>query len=155
MSKQLLDKIKETITQKIADFGYNVWGCELHLQGKYSILRVYIEHPNETKNISLDDCSAVSEQISVLLDTEDFINYSYSLEVSSPGLNRPLFDPEHYRRFIGSNVHVHLSASNEGRRNFVGRIVKILDSAVVIDVEGSSVEVLIENIEKANLVVEF
>ena len=85
-------KIEELIAPVVKAMGYELYGAELHQSGKYTLLRVYIDVPlgDERKSVNLDDCSKVSNQIGALLDVENPISGSYSLEVSSPGLDRSL-----------------------------------------------------------------
>jgi len=150
MSNNLVNTVTEIVKPKVVSLGYDFWGMECHLQGKYSTLRIYIEHPE--KKINLEDCSLVSEQVSALLDVADCITYSYSLEISSPGLNRLLFHPEHYRRFIGSKVQLRLSQPLENRRNYVGVVQKVEDDLITILSEGQTITLVCDKIEKANLI---
>lgn len=132
--------------------GYELVGVEYLSQGKKSLLRVYIDHED---GINLDDCERVSHQISGVLDVEDVIRGQYALEVSSPGLDRPLFTQEHFLRFSGEPAKIHLAAPQDGRRNFHGILRGVENGEVLLDVEGTVIRLRISNIEKANLVPDF
>lgn len=135
----------------------NVLGCELvgieYLpQGKRSLLRVYIDKEG---GVTIDDCGDVSHQISAVMDVEDPIREQYTLEVSSPGLDRPLFTIEHFARYIGSRVKLRLYAAVNERRNFSGTITATEQNNVIVDVDGEQMVFDLESIEKARLVPEF
>jgi len=162
MNIDLTEKLIVILKPQIEALGYILWGCEVHLQGKHSLIRIYIEHPNADQKISLNDCSRVSEQVSAVLDVADPIAHGYSLEVSSPGVDRQLFSVEQYRRFIGHNVNLRLLKPYQDRRNYAGRIQTVTDNSVTIVtnqkcIKCDSVEVTIPitNIVKANLITEF
>lgn len=97
----------------VSELGYQLWACEYLPQGKHSLLRVYIDRP---EGIGLSDCELVSKQVSALLDVEDPIPGNYSLEVSSPGIPRPLFHKEHYLMYVGHEVYVKLRKAIDGKR---------------------------------------
>ncbi len=100
----------------------------------HQTLRVYIDSP---EGVDVDDCADVSRQLSAILDVEDPIAGEYSLEVSSPGLDRPLVLPEHYRRFVGETVKLTLAQPLAGRRKFKGRLLEATDDHVVVEAEGA------------------
>ncbi len=132
-------------------------GMELiHLQyqprGATPLLRVYIDKPG---GVTLDDCQKVSRHMSVLLDVEDFIPHKYVLEVSSPGIERPLFKPDDYLRFQGEEIHLVTVEKIEGRRNFTGRIRDFLEGIVIIECEDGTHRIPFEKIRRANLVYRF
>lgn len=129
---------------------YECWGCEYLPQGKHSLLRVYIDSQN---GIGIEDCEAASRQISAVLDVEDPIPGEYSLEVSSPGLDRPLFKLEHYQRFIGSLVKIKLYSALENKsRQLKGRIAVVEGEQIQIKItDDEIVTILFSNISKANL----
>jgi ribosome maturation factor RimP len=100
----------------------------------------------------VEDCERVSHQVSGVLEVEDPIKGQYTLEVSSPGLDRPLFKPEHYARFVGEVVSLRLARPLGERRRFKGRLLALRDGAVVIEQDGAEVVVPLEDIDKAQLV---
>jgi ribosome maturation factor RimP len=137
----------------VSALGYELLGVEYLAQGKHSRLRVYIDSP---AGIGLEDCEAVSHQVSGVLDVDDPIRGQYSLEVSSPGLDRPLFRTEHFARFAGQRVKLRVHQPRDGQRNFHGRIASVKDEQVYISMDdGSQLAFSIADIEKANLVPEF
>lgn len=142
--------------QALLEPAINVLGCELVgieflPQGKRSLLRIYID---KEAGVTIDDCSDVSHQVSGVLEVEDPIREQYTLEVSSPGLDRPLFKLEDFERFSGSQVKLRLHLADQGRRNFTGRILGVEGDAVRIELDGESYVFAIDNIDKARLVPE-
>jgi ribosome maturation factor RimP len=133
--------------------GYELVGVELVRRGAAGLLlRVYIDQP---EGITLDDCAAVSHQLSGVLDVEDPIRERYLLEVSSPGMDRPLYTPAHYARFEGHKAKLKLAEPRDGRRNYTGVLRGSEGGMVRIEVEGQVFEVPFDHIESARLVPEF
>lgn len=133
--------------------GCELWGLEYHGNGRHrGILRLYIEKPD---GVTLSDCERVSRQVSSVLDVEDPIHGEYTLEVSSPGMDRPLYKAEHYRRFVGEKVKVKLRVPFEGRRQFSGLLNGVENDEVKVLVDEDEYLLPIEAIEKANLVPSF
>lgn len=124
----------------------------MYPQGKNFLLRIYIDAPS---GVSVDDCGKVSAEISAILDVENPIAGSYILEVSSPGIERSLLKKEHYQRFIGSTVKLHLFAPHAGSRNFKGQIQAVEDDVLHILVNDAILLIPIANIAKAHLVAKF
>jgi ribosome maturation factor RimP len=129
--------------------GLELWGLEYFSRGNRSLLRIYIEGPD---GVTVDDCERVSKQISGLLDVEDPIQSQYTLEVSSPGFDRPLFKAEHYRRFVGSIVDVRLNFPFDGRRRFVGQLTALEDDEVAVRIEDEEYVLPLENVQRARIV---
>ncbi len=144
------DEIEQLIRPSIEDMGYMLWGCEYLAQGKHSLFRVYIDKDD---GIGIDDCQRVSHQVSALLDVEDLIPGNYSLEVSSPGVPRPLFYSWQYQYYIGQDVQIRLSKPVNSKRKFSGVIVSANDQALVLNINEVQQEFLFSNIVKANLTV--
>ena len=124
-----------------------------------SLLRVYIDRPGapagaevDGEGVTVDDCEAVSREVSAQLDVEDPISGNYTLEVSSPGLDRPLFAPAHFERFRGQLVKIGLKLPQEGRRRLQGRILGVQGDGVRVDVDGNEFEVAFGNVDRARLV---
>jgi ribosome maturation factor RimP len=123
--------------------------------GGRQILRLFIDKPG---GVSLDDCSSVSRAVSAALDVEDPLDGSYDLEVSSPGLDRPLRTPEHFAKYAGSQVRVKTYgplAEGDNRKTFIGRLVGYEDGKVVIDVDGTTFKVPHALVSKANVEPQF
>lgn len=148
MSKDTIEKI---LKPTIEDMGYVLWGFEYLAQGKHSLLRVYIDKED---GIGLEDCEQVSRRLSAQLDVEDPISGNYSLEISSPGIPRPLFYAQQYLLYLGANVQIKLYKPVEGKRKFSGRIVSANDSTLVLEHQNQQQDFLFSNIVKANLTVE-
>ncbi len=132
--------------------GYECFGIEFISQGKNSVLRIYIDTPD---GVTVEDCEKVSRQVSSVLDVEDPIAGHYALEVSSPGLDRPLFKEEHFKRFQGSMVRLKLAAPVLGRRKFTGTLVEKQGELVIVEVDGEEFEIPFDDIEQARLVPQF
>jgi len=149
----LEQRVMGLLEPTVSAMGYELLGVEYIAQGKHSRLRVYIDAP---AGIGLEDCETVSHQVSGVLDVDDPIRGQYSLEVSSPGLDRPLFQPDHFARFVGQKVKLRLHQPRNGQRNFHGRIGAVEGNEVYISMDdGTQLVLSIEDIEKANLVPEF
>ena len=134
----------------IQSMGYELVGVEFQGSLQHGTLRVYIDHEN---GIGVDDCAAISQQISAILDVEEPIQQAYDLEVSSPGLNRPLFKPADYELFTDRLVKIKMAVPVDGRRNFKGVIQGVKQSKIVqVMVDNESYELLINDIAKANLI---
>jgi len=145
----LLNNIVEPV---VTGLGYELVGCVFIPRGRQATLRIYIDSPN---GITLDDCQQVSKQVSAVLDVEDPISQHYDLEVSSPGLDRPLFKKEHYQRFIGRNIRLRLYSANQGRRKLTGLLHAVNEENIIIEVDGAEIVLPFEDIDRANLVPEF
>lgn len=132
--------------------GFELVGVE-YIRSRLPILRVYIDSEN---GITVDDCADVSRQISAVLDVEDPITTAYNLEVSSPGMDRPLFTIEHYRRFIGEEISVSLRIAVANRRNWKGTIKSVADNEMItLTIDGKDEVFALSNIQKANIVPKF
>ncbi len=147
MIKADLEQMFKPLVQEL---GYELWGCEYLAQGKHSLLRIYID---KQEGIAVEDCEIVSRQVSALLDVEDPLPGNYTLEVSSPGVPRPLFYQWQYEHYLGSEVQLKLFKPVANRRKLTGTIVSVTDSALVLDVENEHHEILFSIIVKANLTV--
>jgi ribosome maturation factor RimP len=143
------ERLNNLIGPLVEDLGYEFVGLEYHNHPKQSVLRVYIDREG---GVGLDDCEFVSREVAALLDVEDPISGHYNLEISSPGLDRPLFTLEHFERFAGSDVQVSLFAPQDGRRKFKGRILATMDGQVLMEVDSAEYALNIDNIAKARLV---
>lgn len=140
--------IVEKISRDIDELGYELIHTELTQQGKQPLLRIYIDAPG---GIRVDDCETVSNRVGMILDVEDPIRSKYILEVSSPGLDRPLVRPEHFQRFVGGRAKIVMARKMLGRKHFLGEISKADDSSVTIAVDGDYFELLYEDIKSARV----
>ncbi len=129
--------------------GYELISCDLYQQGGRAIIRVYIDKEN---GVTIDDCTLASRQIGAALEVENALAGAYNLEVSSPGLDRPLVKIEHFTRFIGKQVRIKLALPLDGRRNFSGELIAVQDQQITINVDAEIFTLAFANIEKANLI---
>lgn len=142
--------LRDLLEPAVTALGCELVGIEYHPSGRHSLLRVYIDRP---EGVTVDDCSAVSYQVSGLLDVEDPIPGHYTLEVSSPGLDRPLFQARDFERFAGQQVKIRTRFPVAGQRNFRGLLQGMQGQQVVIDEQdGRRVELPLDQIEQARLV---
>jgi ribosome maturation factor RimP len=146
------DKLAEMLRPAVEEVGKELLGVEFVSAGKHSVLRVFIDHEN---GITVDDCAEVSHQVGAILDVEDPISTEYSLEVSSPGLDRPLFSLAHYQAVVGEVINVKLSMPLNGRRKFKGRLVAIENDVLMVEVDGETYELVVSNVDKGNVVPQF
>lgn len=143
--------LQEMLSPVVSHLGYELLGIEQLPQGKHSLVRLYID--TET-GITIEDCEKVSREVSAVLDVEDPISGNYSLEVSSPGLDRPLFSLDHYRKFIGKESKIRLHSPVNGKRRIKGIIQNVVDDLVIIQTDEETLNLDLSQIEKANLVAE-
>ena len=133
--------------------GFELLLVEWTTQQGRAVLRLYLDRPSG--EVTIGDCTEMSRLLGPLLDAHDPIAGSYSLEVSSPGLDRPLVKPEHFERFVGREAKVRLKPMQEGgRRNWRGRILRVETEAVVLVVDGKEQTLRFSDMERANLVPE-
>ncbi len=148
--QSLAARITEMAEQVAASMGMEVILVEIKGSGNRSVLRTFIDQPG---GISLDDCERFSRRLSVSLDVEDWIPFSYNLEVSSPGINRPLVKESDFKRFCGKDATVRTRTPIEGRKNFKGRIAEVTAGCLELEISpGNAVEIALMDIEKANLI---
>ena len=147
-----LDTLQAMLAPVIEALGYECWGIEFLFQGRHSVLRIYIDQPD---GIHVEDCEKVSRQVSAVLDVEDPIPYEYTLEVSSPGMDRPLFTVSQFAAYAGEMVKVRLRVPFEGRRNFQGLLRGVEEQDVIVLVDDHEYLLPVEQIEKANVVPRF
>lgn len=147
MSKKA-EAVQRLIASEVVELGYDLWGVEYIAQGKNSVLRVYIDSGS---GITVDDCARVSHQISGILDVEDIIAGEYNLEVSSPGLERPLFSLAQFVEFDGCEVSLRLSTAVGGRKSFSGKIAGVVKEEILLEAEGQTHKLPYSYIAKANL----
>lgn len=145
-------KLNEIIQPLVEDLGYEFIGLEYNSNPKHSVLRIYID---QESGVDVEDCAMVSRETAALLDVKDPIKSQYNLEVSSPGLDRPLFTSEHYQEFIGQLAQVNLYGPLDGRRKFQGPIVGVNEDGVIINQDGTDVTLGFDNIAKARLVPDY
>lgn len=143
------EHLESLLEPSVTALGYELVGIEYSPRGEGGLLRVYIDSP---AGISVEDCERVSHQVSGVLDVEDPIRGPYTLEVSSPGVDRRLFTPEHFERFAGERVRIRLEVLVEGRRNITGVLKGFSNGHVVVDEDGAERHLPLEAISRAQLV---
>lgn len=146
------EQLSALIEPAVVGLGYEFWGIEFRSQGRHSVVRVYID---SEAGIDVEACASVSRQVSGIFDVEDPIAGEYTLEVSSPGLDRPLFTLEQYLRYVGHHVCIRLRAPYEGRRKFSGLLKGVEDEDIVLIVDKHEYLLPIDSIDKANIVPQF
>lgn len=145
-----LNTLEEILRPVVEGLGYEYWGVEFRSQGRHSLLRLYID--DQESGISVEDCEKVSRQVSGVMDVEDPIQNEYTLEVSSPGMDRPLFTLEQFTAWAGYQVSIRLRMAFEGRRKFQGILKGTEDGDVVVVVDDHEYLLPFESIDKANIV---
>ncbi|MBF0784588.1 ribosome maturation factor RimP [Muribacter muris] len=145
----LEQKLQTLVQDSIDAMGFELVGIECQRAGRFMTVRLYIDKEG---GVTIEDCSDVSRQVSAIFDVEDPIADKYNLEVSSPGLDRPLFTLAHYQRFIGREVVIHLRLPMFDRRKWQGELVGVEGEFISLNVEGNVQTFAFSNIQKANLI---
>lgn len=146
-------KLRQLLQPVVEALGCELWGLELQSGGKTKLLRIYIDRAEE--GVGIEDCERVSRQSSAVLDVEDAINGEYILEVSSPGMDRPLYELSQYEQFIGEDISLRLRFPYEGRRNFKGRLTGVDGDEIIVVATDHEFLFPVEGIEKANVIPRF
>jgi ribosome maturation factor RimP len=141
-------KIKEMLAPTIESMGFEWWGCEYLSAGRHSTLRIFIDKP---QGVTVDDCGTVSHQVSAIMDVEEPINDAYRLEISSPGVDRPLFVGSQYEKYIGEVIKLRTSLPVLGRRNFKGELTLVTETGIELEVDNEIYPIDFQVIDKANL----
>ena len=151
MSKIIAKKVEELIEPVINELNYDLLGAKFFPAGKRSILRIYIDKKN---GVTLDDCSKATHKINYVLDAQNIVNSPFLLEVSSPGVNRPLFTIKHFQQFIGEEIKVKFHKQKDNQTNYVGIIdsVDLLEETFNLKVDEQVLKIHLDEINKANLI---
>lgn len=156
-----LERVRDAAARVAASYGLDIFDVELRREGGQQVLRVVLDRPGPNRtaedSVSLDDCARVSEELSAILDVEDVVPADrYTLEVSSPGLDRPLRHADDYRRFAGRRAKIVLSEPVARQTAFAGRLLGVEDDDVLFESEGGKqVRLPLRLITRAHLDVEF
>ena len=148
----LEQKLQEMLQGAVEDLGFELWGIECQRAGRFMTVRLFIDKDG---GVGVDDCADVSRQVSAILDVEDPIADKYNLEVSSPGLDRPLFTLEQFQRYVGEDIAVHLRIPVLDRRKWQGKLEKIENDMLTLIVDGQEQVLIFGNIQKANVIAKF
>ncbi len=147
------EKLNELLTPLVTDLGLEFVGVEFSPSRGTSLLRVFIDAPERL--VTIEDCERVSREISALMDVNDPIEGRYTLEVSSPGIDRPLFTVEHFMRFIGSEAKINVALPIGGRHRFHGLIKGVEGDRIQLEQDDKEVLIAHANIVKAKLVPDY
>lgn len=145
-------KISELLEPTIAALDCQLWGIEYIPQARHATLRIYIDKKD---GVDIEDCERVSRQVSAILDVEDPVGTAYTLEVSSPGMDRQLFRLEQFQDYVGSLVKIRLRNNYEGRRNFKGRLTGVENNEIILQQDNQEYLFPYELLDKAQIVPEF
>jgi len=145
------DEMVKMLEPAIEAMGFELADLELNLGHSRGLLRLFIDRE---EGIDVDDCEAVSHQVSGLLDVEDLIAVDYRLEVSSPGLDRKLVKPEHFDRFVGRQIKTRLKRLIEGHRRVKGQLLSRDGETVLVRSDSETIAISLDDIEVARLVPE-
>ena len=146
-------QLETLLAPTVARLGCVIWGVELLSHGRYSKLRLFID--NSEGGVSIDDCARVSRQVSDVLDVEDTFPQSYTLEVSSPGMDRILFNAEQFVANIGETVDVRLNFPLEGQKRIVGLLAGVENDEAIVRVKEEEYLLPLENVQRARIVPQF
>ena len=133
----------------VEGLGFILWGVDYRHSQHHALVKIYIDHED---GITVDNCSEVSHQISGILDVEDPISVAYTLEVSSPGVERPLMKQEHYQMYVGQDIKVRLSWAINERKNYLGTLTQVGDEDITVKVDGELFELPLNAVKRANLI---
>ena len=146
-------RIRQLLQPVVEALGCELWGVDLQTGAKTKLLRIYTDKDDDL--VGIEDCERVSRQASSILDVEDVINGEYILEVSSPGMDRPLYEIGQYEKYVGEDISLRLRFPYEGRRNFKGRLTGVDGDEIILVVTDHEYLFPVEGIEKANVVPRF
>jgi len=150
--EKILEKIYKAVEPEAAKLGLEIVDIEYLQDGGYWFVRIYTEKCGG-QDVDLDECEKLSRAVEELVDS--IVEEKFFLEVSSPGLERPLKKGDDYLRFIGKKAHVKLKKKKEDRKNYDGIIEDYKDGIITLNVEDNKIELSLQEIKKANLVFEF
>ena len=145
-------EIKKTVKLDIESIGYELLDMELSYGPRSTKITVYIDHKS---GIDIEDCTVVSKLISMTLDQDIFCDETYSLEVSSPGLNRKLILKEHYDKYIGKIIKLKLKNKIDSRKNYEGELIERIDNTITIAQNNHKINIKLDAIDICRLVPNF
>jgi len=147
----LKNQLSDLVAPVVESFGFELWGLQYVPHGTSALLRIFIDGPD---GVNVEDCAKVSRQLSAVLDVEDPIAGKYILEISSPGLDRPLFVPDQFKRYLQQTIKVKTNSAIDKRRKFKGQLVSVSedDKKFTLEIDGENFDIEFLNIDKANVV---
>lgn len=146
-------QLEELLEPVVESMGCELWGLEYFAQGRKSMLRIYID--KKPDGVLVEDCESISRQISSVLDVEDPITGEYTLEVSSPGMDRPLFKLKQFSEYVGETIAIKLRVGFDGRKKFTGLLKGIENDEVILEVDAEEYLLPYELIDKASVIPRF
>jgi ribosome maturation factor RimP len=146
LTERLISRLEPVVERA----GFELVDLEF-VAGRNATLRLYIDRVDRESGVDVDDCAAVSHEVSAALDADDPIPQAYSLEVSSPGFDRVLRTPAHFARFVGARVWVELLAAREGRKRYTGELLAVSGDGIELEVDRRQVLIGFAEIGKARL----
>jgi ribosome maturation factor RimP len=152
VSMVLQEQLKTLLAPEVESLGFEFWGVEVQIHPKSRLLRIYIDGDD---GVTVEDCANVSRQVSAVLDVEDLIPGEYRLEISSPGMDRPLFTLEQYGSYLGETITLKLNKSFEGRKKYKGVLSAVENDEITIIYDDFEYTMPFEWVEKANVVPRF
>jgi len=157
MNQDVAAKVHALVSPAVEAAGYELVEAQWKHEQSGWVVRLLIDKtPTSSagrtpEGVGHNDCERVSREVSALLDVHDVIPHAYSLEVSSPGLDRPLVRPAHFRRFLGQPAKVRLKTGVDGRKNFTGTLVDADETRIVLEVDGKETTLPLADLDRANL----
>lgn len=148
MAAPLREKLIALCEPLLERLGFELVDLEYAPGRSHGVVRVFIDRP---QGIGIDDCEHVSHELSALMDVEDPVPTAYTLEVSSPGLDRVLRTPAHFQRFVGERIWVELRVARNGRRRYTGQLEAVSPQGIELSVDGAMVEVDFADVARARL----
>jgi ribosome maturation factor RimP len=145
-------KVEALLRMTVEGMGCEIWGVEFLSQGRHSKLRLYID---KAGGVSVGDCEKISRQVSDVLDVENMFTKGYTLEVSSPGMDRILFNAEQYESNVGETVDVRLNFPLEGKKRVVGLLAGVENAEAIVQADGEEYVLPLENVQRARIVPQF
>jgi len=152
MSEEILDRVRMIADPILSSEGMDLVEIEYRRESKGWILRLYIDKEG---GVTLDDCARISQEVGRSLDVEDFISTPYTLEISSPGLTRPLKTEKDFMRYRDRLIKVRTIDPIENRRQFKGKLLGVSDNRIEIEMEGGILQIPLSNVAKASLEIEW
>jgi len=152
MRQTFEDMLSDIIRPEVENLGYQFWGLSSPASGKKRVVRIYIDGP---EGVHIDQCAHVSRQIGLMLEVEDVIPGAFTLEVSSPGLERPFFSPDQMVNYIGREIKVTLFEAHGDRRKFKGTLTGVKDDTITMNVDDEILDFTWISIKKAKLIHKF
>ena len=152
MPKEIVDRVRGIADPILSNEGMELVEVEYRREGRGWVLRLYIDKEN---GITVDDCSRISQEVGRSLDVEDFILRPYSLEVSSPGLTRPLRSQKDFLKYRNHLIKLKTIDPIENRRQFKGKLLRVHEDQIEIEMDGGVFQISLSNVAKANLELEF